>query len=137
MLVKDGIAHVVRYRGYNEYPVKETLASIDFSLETMATFKEMVTTGQPLVVSNTANYSGWQRLPNMEWLHSYISFPLIIEGNVKGFLNLSSTTPDYFTTQSVNRLRPFATQATIAIHNAQLYSEARDRSGSENLTNAQ
>ena len=125
MLITGDKAKVERYRGYDVLQMKEMIASLELSIERTPTLKKMVTTGQPLVVSNTATYSGWLKLPQMEWLHSYISFPLIIEGQVKGFLNLSSSTPNFFTTQSVARLQPFATQATIAIHNAQLYSEAR------------
>ena len=125
MLVEGSTARVARYRGYDEYRLRDTITTFELSIETTPTLKEMITTGQPLVVPNTAQYAGWLRLPDMEWLHSYISFPLIIEGNVKGFLNLSSTSADYFTAQSVARLQPFAAQATIAIHNAQLYSEAR------------
>jgi PAS domain-containing protein len=125
MLITGDSAKVARYRGYDVLQMKEMIATLELSVERTPTLKKMVTTGQPLLVSNTGNYSGWLKIPQMEWLHSYISFPLIIEGKVKGFLNLSSSTPNFFTTESIGRLQPFATQATIAIHNAQLYSEAR------------
>jgi PAS domain S-box-containing protein len=125
MLVNGDTARVARYRGYDEIKIKESIPQLEFSVERTPTLKEMATTGHPLLVPNTSSYSGWLKIPEMEWLRSYISFPLIINGKVKGFLNLSSVTADFFTAQSVVRLQPFATQATIAIHNAQLYSEAR------------
>ena len=75
------------------------LLAVQVPVERTPTLKEMATTGHPLLVPNTSSYSGWLKIPEMEWLRSYISFPLIINGKVKGFLNLSSVTADFFTAQ--------------------------------------
>jgi len=96
----------------------------------------MVTTGRALVVPDTHTYPGWLMLPKMEWLCSYVSVPLIIEGKVEGFLNASSVTPNAFSAEDAKRLQPFAAQATVAIRNARLYSEARAQSGTGTISSA-
>jgi GAF domain-containing protein len=46
-----------------------------------------------------------------------------VQGRVIGFLNVSSTTPGFFTPTHAERLRAFADQAAIAWQNAQLYRQ--------------
>lgn len=133
MLVEGDVAHVARYRGYDEYDMAEMVLKLEFSLETTPTLREMTTTRQPLVVPDTASYPGWVRISKMEWLRSYISVPLVGDGKVVGFLNLSSVTPSHFTAENAARLQPFAAQATIAIRNAQLYDEARRSTGDQTV----
>lgn len=125
MLVEGDVAHVVRYRGYDEYDMADMVLKLKFTINSTPTLSEMSRTGQPLVVPDTSAYSDWVQIPRMEWLRSYISVPLITEGRVSGFLNLSSVTPGYFTDRHAERLKPFAAQATIAIRNAQLFDAAR------------
>ena len=57
---------------------------------------------------------------------SFIGVPLINAGRVIGFISLFSNTPDYFTQDSVSRLKMFAEQTTVAITNAQLYQQSRE-----------
>jgi PAS domain S-box-containing protein len=130
MLVTDKVAHVARYRGYDEFQMKELMATFALSLETTPTLHEMVTTGRALVIPDTQTYPGWLNLPKMDWLRSYISVPLIIDGNVEGFLNVSSVTPNALSDADVQRLQPFAAQSTVAIRNARLYAEAKGKRGS-------
>ncbi len=127
MLVTDNVAHVARYRGYDEFQMKELMATFALSLETTPTLHEIVTSGRALVVPDTQSYPGWLNLPRMEWLRSYVSIPLMIDGNVEGFLNVSSVTANAFSAEDAKRLQPFAAQATVAIRNARLYREARER----------
>ncbi|MCC6803685.1 MAG: PAS domain S-box protein [Anaerolineae bacterium] len=133
MLVEDDVAHVVRYRGYDEYDIADMVLKLQLVVSSTPTLSEMSRTGQPVVVPDTAEYSGWVRIPKMEWLRSYISVPLMSEGRVSGFLNLSSVTPGYFSARHAERLKPFAAQATIAIRNAQLFYAARRGKGSQTI----
>jgi PAS domain S-box-containing protein len=136
MLVTNNVARVARYRGYDEFQMQELMKTFTLPLETTPTLHEMVTTGRALVVPDTQSYPGWLNLPKMEWLCSYVSVPLIIDGKVEGFLNASSVTPNAFSAEDAKRLQPFAAQATVALRNARLYSEARAQSGTGTLPSA-
>jgi GAF domain-containing protein len=124
MLIEDDAARIVRYRGYSESGAAATLPDIRLSLESTTSLATMVRTRQTLLVRDTRDYEGWLKLSRMEWLRSYMAAPLIIHGKVRGFLNLSSREPNFFTEEQADRLQSFAAQASVAIRNAQLYGEA-------------
>ncbi len=124
MLIDADMARVVRYTGYSESGAAEALVEMRLSLTGTATLAEMFRTSTPLLIADTWNYPGWLKLPCMEWLRSYVAAPLIVQGKVQGFLNLSSIQPNFFTQEQAERLQSFAAQASVAIRNAQLYGEA-------------
>jgi len=55
-----------------------------------------------------------------------VGAPVRDKGVVIGFLNLDSTTPNFFTQQHANLLQAFADQAGVAIQNARLLSELQN-----------
>lgn len=133
MLIEGNEARVVRYRGYSESATVETLVDMRLSLEETATLREMVKTGQPLIIGDTQSFPGWVKIPHMEWLRSYVAVPLVARGTVKGFLNLTSVQAGFFNAAQAARLQAFAAQATAAIQNAQLYGEALKRADENTL----
>jgi len=50
--------------------------------------------------------------------------PIVIEGEVKGVINLDNNTS--FTTDTINLLKSFSEQAAVAINNAHLYQKIQD-----------
>lgn len=65
---------------------------------------------------------------NTDWLHAYVGSPIYIQDRLVGFLGLNSIQAGIYTEEDARRLRAFASQAAIAIQNARLYGEARQRS---------
>lgn len=57
-------------------------------------------------------------------LKQLLMVPIIIEGEVKGVINLESNTS--FTTDIINLLKSFSEQAAVAINNARLYRKIQD-----------
>ena len=85
----DGAAGVLRYRGYEEFNLAETILDLRLPVDTTATLTEMVSTQKPLIVPDSGTYTGWKKIPGMEWLCAYLGVPLIIQGTVVGFLKRS------------------------------------------------
>jgi GAF domain-containing protein len=133
MLIEDGAARVVRYRGYAADDIVMTLKDMRLSLTGTVTLRTMVQTLAPLVIDDTYDYPGWVKIPHMEWLRSYLAVPLVAQGSVKGFLNLTSVQPNAFNPQQAERLQAFAAQVIAAIQNAQLYGEALRRADENTL----
>lgn len=129
MLIEGGAAQVMRYRGYEEFNLAGTILDLRLPIDALPTLSEMVSTQKPLIVPDSNTYTGWTKIPGMEWLCSYMGVPLVIQGTVVGFLNVSSVTPGFFTPEQANRLQAFASQATAAIRNARLYDEVRKAAG--------
>ncbi|MBU4226707.1 HD domain-containing protein [bacterium] len=57
-------------------------------------------------------------------LKQLLMVPIIIEGEVKGVINLDNNTS--FTTDTINLLKSFSEQAAVAINNARLYQKIQD-----------
>ncbi len=60
-------------------------------------------------------------------VRSMVSIPLKVKGNVIGVLNLVDPQVDRFTEEDVRFVEPIASAAAIAIENARLYTEVKDK----------
>ncbi|MCZ7543965.1 MAG: GAF domain-containing protein [Anaerolineae bacterium] len=118
-LVDNGVARVVRERGYAENGVKADM--LRFPIEETATLKAMVATQQPLVIPDVQDYDDWVDVPDERWIRAYAGAPIFLEGKLIGFLNLNSGAPNTFNETHAERLQAFADQAALAIKNARLY----------------
>ncbi len=87
----------------------------------------MLTTREPLVVSDTSQDSRWVHIQSDDWVCSYAGAPIIIQNDVAGFLNVNSRLPGFFSVEQGERLQAFANQAAIAIQNARLHTRMQQR----------
>lgn len=122
MLTPDG-ASVAYVRGRTSELFKGRTAY--FLPVDLYTIKYMRETGKPCLIPDVSRFAGWQVLPEMAWIRSYLGVPIMAFGEVVGFLNLDHDTPNFFTPIHAERLRVFADQAAIAIQNAQLFDQIR------------
>ncbi len=119
LIEKDNSTRVVRRRGYEseEWGVR-SLSINDYPL-----LLEMIKTGKPITVPNTATEPQWIQEKGQELWRSYVGAPIKVGGVVVGFLNVNSTHPGTFSHQDAEHLQAFANHAATAIENAQLYEE--------------
>ncbi len=125
MLIEDGIARVVRRRGYEEMGIERDIAQLKFGLDDVPNFRRMVETGQPLIIPDVHDDPDWVDTPSTRWVRSHAAVPIFLEGEIIGFLNLDDAMPNSFTPRHAERLQTFANQAGLAIKNARLYAELR------------
>ncbi|MEW5868229.1 MAG: GAF domain-containing protein [Chloroflexota bacterium] len=125
MLVEQGVARIVGQRGYAERELNHVVLALRFKVDEVANLRQIVATGDPLVIPDTRNYPGWVMSEQTDWIRSYVGAPISIGGRIIGFLNLNSATPGFFTDIHVEHLRAFAAQAAVAIVNAQLHEQVR------------
>ncbi len=127
MLIESEVARVVRSRGYAERDLESWLLAQRFPLAKHARLQWMVETGQPHLIADTGNFSGWVNFPETRWIRSVIGVPLRVRARVVGFLNLDSATPNFFKAAHIARLETFADQTAIALENARLLAETEQR----------
>jgi diguanylate cyclase (GGDEF)-like protein len=96
--------------------------------------QEMRETRQPCLIPDTQGDLRWRAIPGMGWIRSFISAPIIIRGQVAGILNVLSGIPGFFAQAHVERLSVFASQAAVAMENAQLFEQAYYLSVTDSLT---
>jgi signal transduction histidine kinase len=120
MLIEDDdTARVVRRRGYD----REDWGVLSLSFGQYPLLLEMIETGEPVVVPDTAADPDWIRGKGQEQWRSYIGVPIKVSGVIVGFLNVNSIRPDTFNHNDAQRLQAFANHVATAIENAQLYQE--------------
>jgi len=133
MLIEGDQARIVRWRGYERFGAEEFISTVVFHVPEVPNLQQMVETGEPILISDTATYPGWVHVPVQEWLRSYAAAPIVVRGDVIGFLNVDSATPGFFTPTHIGSLRAFAGHAAAAIENARLFKQSQHRL--ESLTN--
>ena len=128
MLVEGDVARVVRQRGYKERGTAEWMTARTFPLSELPGMRNVLTAEQTQIISETRDNHDWLDYPETRWIRSYISAPIqLAEHQIIGFLNLSSSSPNFFTPAHAERLLAFADQAAIAIENARLHEDIHKR----------
>ncbi len=75
-------------------------------------------------------------IPTIPSTRSEIAVPLLVRNEVVGVLDCQSDVPNFFDSDTIDLLTLFSTQASIALQNAQLYSQERRRAAQLEAINA-
>ena len=121
--------HVVRWQGHGwktEDQISDNLLS-HFLISSSPDFELIVRNKCPLVVELTDTSSPLIHLPGLSLRRSQAIAPILIQGEVIGFLEVDSNKPGFYSHEDANRLLAFANQAAIAIENARLFEVAQRR----------
>jgi signal transduction histidine kinase len=127
MLAKGDTARVSRWRDYARFGAEGYIRSVALIISETPNLHRMQETGQPLVLSYVEDYAEWVDVPEAAWIKSYAGAPLCVRNQAIGFLNVDSATPGFYSQADAELLQAFAQQAAIAIENARLYEEIRQR----------
>ena len=126
---------VVAYRG----PIpSETALSIHFPLVQAGANREVIRRREPVIITDVLadtplarafrETAGDRLQTTFGYLRSWLGVPLIVRDQVIGMLSLDHPQPDYYLDTPHSRLAlAFANQVAVAIENARLYAEARQR----------
>ena len=121
MLIENDHVRITRWHGYDRFGI-EAVGTTAYPIANIPNLRQMMETGQPVVVADTQADPQWLHRSEVGW-RSYVGAPICVQGRVIGFLNVSSASPGFFTSAHAQRLRAFADQAAIAWQNAQLYRQ--------------
>jgi two-component system, sensor histidine kinase and response regulator len=121
-----GTAHIVRGRGaVLSADAQAEMLTMDLPVSQAANLRHILDTRQPFIIADTRTFPGWITVPATEWIRANLAAPILIEGEVVGFISLESRNPGFFTPAHAEQLRAFADQAAVAIENARLYRETQ------------
>jgi diguanylate cyclase (GGDEF)-like protein/PAS domain S-box-containing protein len=136
MLVEKGSARLARSKGYISDWKEDVRKESRFYIEDIPTLNHMYKSGEPLAIPDTQESELWVNLPHSDWMKSYAGAPIKVKGKMIGFLNLNSSTKDFFTDTKAGWLQAFADQAGIAIENARMYGEIHEHARQTALINS-
>jgi diguanylate cyclase (GGDEF)-like protein len=89
---------------------------------------------RPLYVADVSNFPGY--IAGSPTTRSEFAIPLMVRDRVAGVLDVQSDQLDFLDNETQDLLTVFSTQASIAIHNAQLYALERRRATQLEAINA-
>ena len=135
MRVEDGVARILRAEGYPEGEKYEAIMNLRMVVADVPNLRLMAETQQPLIIPDVSVFPGWLDFPETRWLRSYAGAPVLIDGQIAGYVNLDSATPGFFHSTHTSRLQAFANQAAVAIRNARLYEQAQEQARQMSLLN--
>jgi PAS domain S-box-containing protein len=79
------------------------------------------------VIADTHTSNEWIKDEPAGYIRSWIGAALMVKGKVIGILNVDSRVPDAYDDEMGEMVAAFANQAAVAIENASLYEETRQR----------
>jgi GAF domain-containing protein/nitrogen-specific signal transduction histidine kinase len=107
------------------FPDTERRLGLTIAAEGSTLFKEMIRTGQGLVVGDVRQDP---RFPNLEAPRlSWLGLPLVSKNQVIGVLALEKWQAYFFTREHVQVGTTFASQAAVALENARLFEDSFSR----------
>jgi signal transduction histidine kinase len=131
----DGDDLVVRaYRG--PIPAAEA-RSIRLPLSRASVNHEVIQRREPVIVSDTRADTRLARLfrqtagdeidDKFGYIRSWIGVPLLVKDRLLGMLTIDHSRPDFYAAEHLELVTTFANQVAVAIDNARLYVEERER----------
>ncbi len=116
VMVEDGHTRIVRLRGYENFP---DLTTYSVDLDKSETYGRVAATKQPLLISDTFAYPGWEPLTNA--VHSWLCVPILLNDRVIAMLAVDKFEPNFYQPVHVKRLMSFVAQVEAALEKAHLY----------------
>jgi GAF domain-containing protein len=117
--------HFVKLKGYDKFGAKEAVEGLHLSIDDIPDFRNMAADRTAVLVSDTKFHPAWVQNTYSQWIRSYIGSPIVVNGNVIGFINVDSSTPNQYTEEHAQRLKVFADAAAIAVQNARYVDELK------------
>jgi PAS domain S-box-containing protein len=101
--------------------------NISLSVEGYPLLREMVTTLQTILISDTRSDPRWIGSPNVAHLASWIGAPLVAGGQLVGMLSVDKAQHGYYSEESREVTTAFADQISVAIQRARHFNDAQQR----------
>ncbi|HLF25459.1 MAG TPA: GAF domain-containing protein [Anaerolineae bacterium] len=80
-----------------------------------------------IIYENVQTLAGWTDQPGHQDMHGWLGVPLQAKGQISGVLAFASQTPGRYRREHAETAQTIASHAAVAIENARLYQETRQR----------
>jgi signal transduction histidine kinase len=121
-LMRNDCLEIVDGRGFSN---REAVIGLSFPVPGDNPNSIVVTKREPVILLDAPDAHPPFRDEPHSHIRSWLGVPLIHHNQLIGILAVDSSQPSYFSREHVRLIRPFASQAAIAIENARLYEESQ------------
>jgi PAS domain S-box-containing protein len=122
MLVRDHEMEIVA--GRNLPPDADLIGK---RIEISKKWLQIFSAHRPLILADAQSTPFFEKWEGTEYIRGWMSVPMIVKEQIIGFLNLDSKDTNAFSEEQATLVQTFANQAAVAIENARLYEETRQR----------
>jgi response regulator RpfG family c-di-GMP phosphodiesterase len=126
-LIEDEHIRAVQWLGYEKFHPDIKNPATYFKIDDFPNLRIMRQTSQPMLNSDTYQHPNWVIAPGTSHIRSYAGVPLKVQGQVIGFLNVHHTQPGFYKERHLGLLSIFGDEVAIALENARLLDEKRQR----------
>lgn len=126
------ITHLRNREPAAEKPDHKTIV-LEFEIASTPHLLRMMRSGTPLLLADTSVDPGWRNDPGSAAFHSWLGAPIILRGEVTGFLSLDKVEAHFYHPEHSQVLAAFASQAAVAIENARIFTEMQRGAEKERL----
>jgi diguanylate cyclase (GGDEF)-like protein/PAS domain S-box-containing protein len=109
------------------FPDPEAVSGLSFNVYETSVDRYLFEERQPLLVANLDEDNRDWFAKGFDYVRSWIGVPLLVRDKLVGVLTLDHSEPGYYHEKHVQLVTAFADQVAIAIENARLYEETRQR----------
>lgn len=118
---------VVAQRGYEKYGAQSLLEGMNLPLAEHPEWGRIMATARPHFISDTRRHPNWRPRPELAWIRWVINLPILLDGQIVGYINLDSAQPDFFQESHLDYLRFFAHQAATILNDMNLFISEREQ----------
>ena len=129
MLIENSAAKIARFRGYEHLGRIQAsqLLKYSYDIEKTDNIREICATRKPVIIQDTAHSENWKQNEISLNYHGWLGVPVIIEGKVEAIFCLDKVEAGFYTQEHAKLVSVFATQASLAIKNARLFTAEAKR----------
>jgi GAF domain-containing protein len=129
LLVEGDRLRIARQQGYERLGegLAEQITGLTFERTSTATLRQVIESGEPLIIPDTREFAGWVEVEASRHIRSWIGSPLVAHGEVIAVFALDHRQPHAFQSKHARHLATFSGHAALAVKNAQLYEAERRR----------
>ncbi len=136
LAIEAGHTHLLRARGYEQSgpDSHEEISNLALEIDTTPNLRRLVQTAQPLTIPDTWAEPDWVKVAATSVFRSWIGAPIIFEDQVIAVFSLDKREVDFYAPRHTQRLAAFASQAALALKNAQLFAQVQRLAITDSLT---
>ena len=86
---------------------------------------DIIQNPRPVLIADTHNYPEWKIIPGLDWIRTHLCIPLLWNEDLLGLLYIDDNTPNKFTEETANRLKPLVNATTVALESSLLIETTR------------
>jgi PAS domain S-box-containing protein len=124
MMLEGDRLQVIAVEGFTN---PEEVLKRSYTVKEAGLSREAIRKKRALVVTDITKYARWIYEPQSADVRAWIGAPLIAEGEILGILTLNSYQVGKYSQDDAQLVMTFARQAALAVKNAQLFRETKQR----------